>query len=95
MPTSSFGAPASLTPLGSLLDSGGALLVFNDDGYLPNGIRHFLIRESLAKGTYYLRVAGFGGDTGPYTIYVTEAVDPGSTVADAQPLTLGVATAGA
>ena len=79
---------------GSLLDSGGGPIEFNDDGYLPTGIRHFLIRESLAKGTYYLRVAGFAGDTGPYTIYATSATAPGSTVADAQPLALGVAAGG-
>ena len=79
---------------GSLLDSGGDPIAFNDDGYLPNGIRNFLIGQTLKAGTYYLRVAGFAEDTGPYTIYATAATEPGSTVAAAQPLALGVAAGG-
>ncbi len=78
-----------------LLNSGGGQIEFNDDGYLPTGWRQFLIRRSLESGTYYLKVGGFDDDeVGPYSVHATEAMEPGSTIADAQPLTLGVAAGG-
>ena len=77
--------------VGQLYESGPTQLVAsNDDGYLPGGSRNFLIRTNLEAGTYYLNVSSFANRTdGPFTVYLTEIIEPGSTIADAQPLTLG------
>ena len=45
---------------GTLLNSGGRQIVYNDDGYLVPGAQNFLIRQSLSAGTYYLKVGSFG-----------------------------------
>ena len=63
--------------IGELLNRGGGQIAENDDGYLQIRSLHFLINESLAAGTYYVRVSGFEEDTGPYTVYATAAVEPG------------------
>ena len=75
---------------GELLDSGGQRIAFNDDGYLPGGVRNFLIHTSLDRGVYYVRVEAIIG-AGPYAVYANAVTEPGSTLAAARPLTLGVA----
>ena len=76
--------------VGELQNSGGTVIAYNDDGYLPGGRRNFLIRESLAAGVYYVKVSSFASNSdGPYSVYATEITEPGSAIADAQPLTLG------
>ena len=81
--------------VGELQNSGGGVIASNDDGYLPGGRRNFLIRESLRAGTYYVKVSSFAERSdGPYTVYVTAITEPGSTIADAQALTLGDAAGG-
>ena len=66
------------------------MIASNDDGYLPGGRRNFLIRESLAAGVYYVKVSSFAERSdGPYSVYAVAITEPGSVVADAQPLTLG------
>ena len=70
------------------------MLAENDDGYLPIGSRNFLVRQTLSAGTYYLRVRGWGGRTGPYHVHAEAITEPGSTTADASALTLGVAAGG-
>ena len=80
-----------LDTVGELQRSNGTVIASNDDGYLPGGgRRNFLIRESLNAGVYYVRVSSFASSSdGPYTVYATAITDPGSGIAQAQPLTLG------
>ncbi len=76
--------------VGELLRSNGTVIVSNDDGYLPGNRRNFLIREDLAAGVYYVKVSSFDGRSdGPYSVYAAAITEPGSAIADAQPLTLG------
>ena len=76
--------------VGELQRSNGTVIASNDDGYLPGGRRNFLIRESLAAGVYYVKVSSFDERSdGPYSVYAAAITEPGSVVADAQPLTLG------
>ena len=81
--------------VGELQRSNGTVIASNDDGYLPPGIRSFLIRENLAAGVYYVKVSSFDGESdGPYSVYASAITEPDSAKADAQPLTLGVAAGG-
>ena len=81
--------------VGELQNSVGRVIASNDDGFLPGGSRNFLIRESLRAGTYYVKVSSFAERSdGPYTVYATAITEPGSTIADAQALTLGDAAGG-
>ena len=76
--------------VGKLYRSNSQLVASNDDGYLPGGSRNFLIRRSLASGTYYLNVNSFDERyEGPFSVYLHTITEPGSTKADAQELTLG------
>ena len=76
--------------VGQLYTSRSRLVASNDDGYLPGGSRNFLIRQSLAAGTYYLNVSSFSDwSDGPFTVYLTAITEPGSTIAAAQAMTLG------
>ena len=76
--------------VGELQRSNGTVIASNDDGYLPGGRTNFLIRESLSAGTYYVKVSSFDGRSdGPYSVYAAAITEPGSAIADAQPLTLG------
>ena len=76
--------------VGELQRSNGTVIAYNDDGYLPGGIRNFLIRENLAAGVYYVKVSSFDERSdGPYSVYAAAITEPGSATADAQPLTLG------
>ena len=76
--------------LGELQNNNGMVIASNDDGYLPGGWKNFLIRESLNAGVYYVKVSSFVSSfDGPYTVYATAITEPGSAIADAQPLTLG------
>ena len=76
--------------VGELQRSNGTVIASNDDGYLPGGWTNFLIRESLAAGVYYVKVSSFAEiSDGPYTVFAAAITEPGSAIADAQPLTLG------
>ena len=76
--------------IGELQDSSGTVIASNDDGYLPGGIRDFLIRESLQQGIYYVKVRSYDEDSdGAYSVYAASITEPGSSITDAQPLTLG------
>ena len=76
--------------VGELQRSNGTVIASNDDGYLPGNRRNFLIRESLAAGVYYVKVSSFAERSdGPYSVYAAAITEPGSALADAQPLTLG------
>ena len=81
--------------VGELQRSNGTVIASNDDGYLPGGWTNFLIRENLNAGVYYVRVSSFAySSDGPYTVFATAITEPGSAIADAQPLTLGGAAGG-
>ena len=83
-------ASGSPDTVGELQRSNGTVIAYNDDGYLPGGIRNFLIRENLAAGVYYVKVSSFAESSdGPYSVYAAAITEPGSAIADAQPLTLG------
>ena len=76
--------------VGELQRSNGTVIASNDDGYLPGNRRNFLIRENLAAGVYYVKVSSFAERSdGPYSVYAAAITEPGSALADAQPLTLG------
>ena len=76
--------------VGELQRSNGTVIASNDDGYLPGGSTNFLIRERLNAGVYYVKVSSFASSSdGPYTVSATAITEPGSAIADAQPLTLG------
>ena len=63
----------SLDTVGTLFDEDGRQLSYNDDG--GEGL-NFLIALELEPGTYYVRVAGFGGDVGAYGLTVGFEADP-------------------
>ena len=87
-----FGEPGTE---GELLDSGESRLTSADDSKFYGNSDGFMLRRSLGAGTYYIKVSGDGAtDTGPYTLHVRTAAEPGSTTATAVPLTLEVAEVG-
>lgn len=71
-----------LDTVGRLLDSGGGVLAYNDDGELSHGTPNFLVGKSLQAGTYYIRVNPWAG-VGDYTLHVV-TVDDSRSTADAQ-----------
>ncbi len=81
--------------IGELQNTGGTKVAGNDDGYLHTGERQFLIRASVASGTYYVKVSPYGEATGLYRLHVRGLTEPGSTIGAAGSLGLGVMTGGA
>ena len=68
---------------------------FVDDSETLDNEDGFIFRRSLGAGTYYIKITGDRAiDTGPYTLNVRTAVEPGSTTATAAPLTFEVAETG-
>jgi hypothetical protein len=65
----------STDTVGELLDAQDELLAANDDDF----DRNFVISRFLPAGTYVVRVSGFGGSTGDYTL-VARFQKPGSFV---------------
>ena len=80
-----------LDTVGELFDADENRIAYDDDGHLLlERIGGFLFREELAAGTYHVRVSGFETlDTGPYSLHLRTATEPGNTAAGATPLTLG------
>ncbi len=76
-------------PIGELQNSNGTVIASDDHTYLPGGFRQFLFREHLQMGTYYVKVGSSRRSRGPYTVHAAAITEPGSAIADAQPLTLG------
>ncbi len=81
-----------LDTVGELQSSDGTRLAGNDDAFLSGGIRNFLIWDSLAAGTYYIKVTSAGGATGDYILRLLTIVD--SSADDPQPMALGTALNG-
>jgi hypothetical protein len=87
----------SMDTVGSLLDSNGTVLATNDDYTDLN----FRIVRSVAAGTYYISVRGYGGQTGSYVLRVefsgapTTTDDHGNTASSATAVNLNSSTNGA
>ena len=86
---------------GTLLQSDGTTAITtNQEGYLVEGSfdhkgnNNFLIRRTLAAGTYYLKVEDRSNSTGRYTVHASAASSPGTSRSAAAALTLDVAGAG-
>lgn len=78
-----------------LLNQHGAAVAQNNDGNLPPRANGFVIRRTLDAGTYSLQVSSnLGVTSGGYTVYATDAGDPGASAATAQAITLGDAVGG-
>ena len=68
----------SLDAVGTLYDLGGNVLAVDDDS---GGGLNFRIQRTLSVGTYFVRVASFGSDTGNYMLRLEAAASGGATSA--------------
>ena len=88
-------AVGDIDTVGELLDADDNVLVENDDSEFADNERGFMLRRQLAMGTYYIKVTGYNADdTGPYTLFVRTATEPGSTLATARPMALRIPETG-
>ncbi len=76
-----------LDTVGEVFNSGGAPVVVGDDSRLVFGHHNFLIVESFAAGTYFIKVTSAEEATGDY-ILQTRAIKDTTGRADAFPLEL-------
>ena len=67
-----------LDAVGTLYDLGGNVLAVDDDS---GGGLNFRIQRTLSVGTYFVRVASFGSDTGSYMLRLDAAASGGATSA--------------
>ena len=73
--------------VGELLDSDGASITVNDDGFVLGTSLQFLMRRKLGAGAYYVKVKAFSEEeTGQYSLHVETVTEPGSAIADAAAL---------
>ena len=81
---------------GQLIDADNdSVLVQNDDSEFPDNESGFMLRRRLEARTYYIKVRGYlQDDTGPYTLFVRTATEPGSTSATARPMSLRIPETG-
>ncbi len=81
-----------LDTVGELQDSSGTVLAsnddtpFSDDDPLSSAPLNFFVWKTLAAGTYYIKVASYGGTTGAYVLHTRAIVDSSGT-ADAHEIT--------
>ena len=88
-------ATGDIDTYGELLDADENVLEENDDSELVDNRAGFMLRRELAMGTYYIKVTGYqSDDTGPYTLFVRTATEPGSTLATARPMALSIPETG-
>ena len=73
--------------VGTLFDRYGSLGE-RDDSLSSTGPRNFLLFGDLGAGTYHVKVHGFDGDTGPYTLEIGALSDT-TGLNDAEPIELG------
>ncbi len=83
-----------LNTVGELQSSDGTRLAGNDNGMLVWGTRNFLIWDSLAAGTYYIKVTSHDGATGDYILRNLTIADSDSSVGKRQTIALGTALTG-
>ena len=71
------------------------VLVDGDDSQLLGNEAGFMLRRQLAMGTYYIRVTGYRStSTGPYTLFVRIATEPGGSLSTARPMALRIPETG-
>ncbi|WP_420626623.1 S8 family serine peptidase [Candidatus Poriferisodalis sp.] len=80
---------------GVILNADGSIVATNDDAYLEPTRLQFALRETLAAGTYYIRVEPFfGDDSGLYYLFVYESPEPGSSRATAHEIDISQTAGG-
>ena len=75
--------------IGELLDSHSSRVAYNDDSELSAGRLSFFMAKNLRAGTYYLKVSGVAGGSGPYRVFVDSAPETGSAIETVGTLELG------
>ena len=74
-------------PIGELMTDQGVRIDFNAYSYHWSILSEFGMRQSLAAGTYFIRVTRhWTSDFGSFRVYVRTVTEPGSTAATATPL---------
>ena len=88
-------AIGAVDTVGTLLNSNQVNLVTNDNGGYADNEDGFMLRRNLNLGTYYIQVRGKDTfDTGPYTLFVSEADNPPSSATGAIPIELRIPRTG-
>ena len=82
-----------LDTVGELIDSNSEIIESDDYGAVLPDPENFFMWESLSDGTYYLKVEGYGSETGDYVLRVRTFKDTASR-SDAAPLQLGGSASG-
>ena len=65
-----------LDTVGELRDGNYVIIAADDDGDISGGSRNFSVWSMLEAGTYYVKVAGYDGATGPYQLHAEAVSDP-------------------
>ncbi len=74
-------------PNGELMTDQGVRIDYNESSYHWSTPSQFGMRQSLAAGTYFIRVTRhWSSDFGSFRVYVRTVTEPGSTAATATPL---------
>ena len=79
---------------GTLHDSFGRTLIYNDDALISPNSFDFHLRRKLSSGIYYVGVRSIDDATGDYTLHAEAVTDPGSTIGTATRLNIDTLTAG-
>ena len=88
-------AVGDIDTVGELLDADENLLVEDDDSEFLDNEEGFMLRRQLAMGTYYIKVIGYRStSTGPYTLFVRTATEPGNSLTTARPMALRIPETG-
>ena len=84
-----------LDTVGELVDSGGDVVVSNDDASVPPGPYNFSLRAEVGSGTYYVSVRSYEGEhTGAYRIHAVEAQPVSTDPAEGTLVSVGSLTPG-
>ena len=74
-------------PNGELMTDQGVRIDYNESSYHWSTLSDFGMRQSLAAGTYFIKVTRhWTSDFGSFRVYVRTVTEPGSTAATATPL---------
>ena len=88
-------AVGDIDTVGELLDADENLLVEDDDSEFLDNEKGFMLRRQLAMGIYYIKVIGYRStSTGPYTLFVRTATEPGNSLTTARPMALRIPETG-
>ena len=75
-----------LDTVGELQNSSGTVIDSDDDGPLSSAPLNFFMWQTLAAGTYRIKVSSYGDDTGSYVLRTRTMVDT-SSISNAQEIT--------